>query len=379
MSRRPHRTDFSRALGAIYDAGLDGSKWPEALGTVAGRCGGIAAQMHVRRADEESVFGCVAGLPPEAHSEYIAHYAELDVRFERLRSLPKGQVYLESDLISPDEIKSSPIYNELLPRYDLGTVMVADLPARSLTAFFSILSEIALRRFDRRNVREFHRFLPHLARAIEIQARLHQMEDTLNSSHEALESLAIGIVLIDGQGRVGFANRKALRLASNSGMGIGRAGVVAPPGSPRTRLESLVSGALRTARGDGEMAGGVLRVPAATGSIVLQVVPLPRSGDAQRTGAWRGVEAMIILGSATDPDPPPTRPLRELYGLTPAEADLAARLLQGQNVEEIAAGRSVSVHTVRVQLKAVLSKAEVSRQAEFVAKTWRALAGIGVS
>ena len=54
------------------------------------------------------------------------------------------------------------------------------------------------------------------------------------------------------------------------------------------------------------------------------------------------------------------------FGLTPGEARVAAALAAGQTVESIAATRSVSVSTVRTQLRAVFDKLGVSRQPEMV-------------
>jgi DNA-binding CsgD family transcriptional regulator len=58
--------------------------------------------------------------------------------------------------------------------------------------------------------------------------------------------------------------------------------------------------------------------------------------------------------------------LRALYGLTPAEAKVAAGLAEGRTSAEIAARHSVSIGTLRNQLKAVFFKTGARRQAELV-------------
>ena len=62
----------------------------------------------------------------------------------------------------------------------------------------------------------------------------------------------------------------------------------------------------------------------------------------------------------------PGRRLVELFGLTPAEAQLAVGLLAGKRLEQIAADRGVKLPTVRNQLRAVLAKTATGRQAELV-------------
>lgn len=57
-------------------------------------------------------------------------------------------------------------------------------------------------------------------------------------------------------------------------------------------------------------------------------------------------------------------PLARLFGLSPAEARLAAELARGCNLETIARNHGHSPHTVRKQLKSVFRKTGVNRQAD---------------
>jgi DNA-binding CsgD family transcriptional regulator len=59
--------------------------------------------------------------------------------------------------------------------------------------------------------------------------------------------------------------------------------------------------------------------------------------------------------------------LRGAFGLTEAEARLAARLACGDSLQEIAADHKVAIDTPRAQLKSVLAKTQTHRQAELVA------------
>lgn len=59
--------------------------------------------------------------------------------------------------------------------------------------------------------------------------------------------------------------------------------------------------------------------------------------------------------------------LQQLFALTPTEATLARWLMTGRSINEYADERGVSIQTARTQLKAVLSKTGMRRQAELVA------------
>jgi DNA-binding CsgD family transcriptional regulator len=60
------------------------------------------------------------------------------------------------------------------------------------------------------------------------------------------------------------------------------------------------------------------------------------------------------------------RRMRELYGLSQIESNLAVALARGATVKECAEGRGVSIETVRWQLKQVFAKTRTSRQPELI-------------
>jgi DNA-binding CsgD family transcriptional regulator len=89
------------------------------------------------------------------------------------------------------------------------------------------------------------------------------------------------------------------------------------------------------------------------------VSPLPRR-LAEARGAIAGRvagQALVLLrelkpqGAAADPGP-----LREIFGLTAAEAEVACALLGGATKETVAARRNLQVSTINTQVRAILEK-----------------------
>ncbi|GGN28970.1 MULTISPECIES: helix-turn-helix transcriptional regulator [Marinomonas] len=60
----------------------------------------------------------------------------------------------------------------------------------------------------------------------------------------------------------------------------------------------------------------------------------------------------------------------QLYGLTPAESRLAVALANGLSLEEYSQQKGVSIGTVRIQLKSIFSKMNITRQQELVRVLW---------
>ena len=91
----------------------------------------------------------------------------------------------------------------------------------------------------------------------------------------------------------------------------------------------------------------------------------------------RGMVAPIGAGVAgkgavlfvTDPSEPVELSIEaicRLYGLTPAEGRLALGLTNGSKLDDLAEEWSVSMHTVRSQLRQIFRKTDTSRQSELV-------------
>jgi DNA-binding CsgD family transcriptional regulator len=93
---------------------------------------------------------------------------------------------------------------------------------------------------------------------------------------------------------------------------------------------------------------------------VLTVAPL-------RTGllADELLLAMIVVVDPVQHNPSETE-LVEFFGLSPAEARVAAALLTGRTLAEIAAASGIRITTVRTQLASILRKVGAERQADLV-------------
>jgi DNA-binding CsgD family transcriptional regulator len=58
--------------------------------------------------------------------------------------------------------------------------------------------------------------------------------------------------------------------------------------------------------------------------------------------------------------------LMAMFGLTPAEARLAAEIAAGQRLDALAEAHHVTLPTLRTQLRAIYGKTGTSRQSELV-------------
>ncbi len=173
--------------------------------------------------------------------------------------------------------------------------------------------------------------------------------------------------LVDAAGRVACTTAAFDRIAGD-GDGVRIAGAI-----PHARLYSATAG--EQVRLDAALARAVARtapLPSATrcsrpsgrSPLIVVVRPIPWA-----TRLLRGNDGAAVLTLVDPNDRPAPAPglWREAFNLTPCEAALAALLMAGHSLESAAATRDCRPATLRVHLRGIFAKTDVSRQADLVA------------
>jgi DNA-binding CsgD family transcriptional regulator len=136
-----------------------------------------------------------------------------------------------------------------------------------------------------------------------------------------------------------------------------------------TRIREFMKPQMKRARGILSVARKSCRRP-------YQVMVSPMRS--RRDSSWlceRAAWGVFV----SDPDlevEKPEKALAELFSLTPAEARLAAELMKGRNLEQIADSFRLSRNTIRTQLRAVFQKTNTSRQGELIRVLWTSPASL---
>jgi DNA-binding CsgD family transcriptional regulator len=90
------------------------------------------------------------------------------------------------------------------------------------------------------------------------------------------------------------------------------------------------------------------------------VAPVPSQVDT------RPIAFVVLIYGPLQRRDIPLELLGEVYGLTPAQAEVARSLYAGHSVEETAAALGLSPNTVRTHLKAIFTRCEVKSQRELL-------------
>jgi DNA-binding CsgD family transcriptional regulator len=199
-------------------------------------------------------------------------------------------------------------------------------------------------------------------------AEIHSRRSMASVALRALDQLCAGVIVTDHTGLVIETNRAASAIVQlGDGLLIREGRLCARRVFETARVAKLIAGATEEQT---RVGGGRMVIGRGDGlpPYVLAVMPLQVAASDDRR------LAMIII---VDPARyvPSERDLADLFGLSPAEARVAAALVTGKSLADIAAVSGVQITTVRTQLRSILRKVGVKRQFDLV----RILSSTGIS
>lgn len=362
-------------IALTYDAALAPEKWRAFMERFAKALD--ARSVGLREVDYDA--GQVrlfetTGFDPAYVAAYRQHFVHLDSLAPFYTHAPIHAVMTGDEIVPWERQRKTEFGNDYLIaqniRHLMGTILMRDGNRHLLLGVQREFGQPAFEEEDRRLI---GLVAPHVARAVQIRRQMAEVTAHKHWAWSALDGLRVGVILLDDRGRPLFLNRAAERLSSGrNGFVAGREGLALPSAADTARLRRLIADAASLAAGHGMAAGGCLRVHATADAAValqFQVIPLPQGLSerpwAQSPSAGNGSVA-VFVSTAGGPRLSAER-VAAMHGLTRAEARLAATLAKGSSLEEAAAALSISIHTVRSQLKSVFAKTGVTRQAELIA------------
>jgi DNA-binding CsgD family transcriptional regulator len=215
-------------------------------------------------------------------------------------------------------------------------------------------------------------------RALQIHMCRHQSVAVHGTLGRVIESKGVGIIYLNADGHVTAQSGLAKELLKSSGS----VEVVESVFTTRHRRENArLSEAVKAACQADFTAGTpschamTLSCWAAPVSLGILIVPVEPEAVA---GNWPRTRALILVHDQNElPRVEPQR-LRDTYGLTRSEANLAAGLACGATLQDEASRGGVSKETMRKHLRAIFSKLGVGRQSELVAKLHTSTASLGI-
>ena len=360
---------FERLLALLYDATLDDGRWPAASALIDDTCGITNNSLVVGEGPKDDVRIVFAGpyawrpRPDDVEREYLEVYHPIDERAPRARQLPDSRLAHIRTLYTPEELKTSPTYNELMLRVhqqDSLNVRVDGLDGTDIV--WGLGDPLGKDGWGSSRIAMVGALLPHIRQFVRVRQALVTAGARATTLTALLEEPGIGVIHLDRRGKILEANNRARGiLRRGDGLSDPDGALRAGAAADQVRLDGLVAGALPRAGA----AGGSMRLGRASGlrPFVVHVKPVRAP---QPDYAARHVAALVLIVDPGRPRFVDPNLLAGALGLTPGEAQIAAGLAVGQSVGEMAEATGCTNDAIRWHLKQIYQKQGVSRQVDLV-------------
>jgi len=304
-----------------------------------------------------------------------AYFAPDNPWFRFTRDLHRPGVVRTNEMLASfardhDALFRSAYFNEWMRpqrmRHTLGSTMLAE---RGVIANVTLLRPPDMPTFAVDEVSAFTRISAHMTRALRIAIQLEDIQTADPSTPLAV--LGQGVALIDADGRlVGTNARMEGFLAAGHGLVRQDGRLVATRDALSHQLHAAMAAVLR------DVPAPLVAFAGRRGSGVRLALRVQRASAS--AGGHYLPAAPRVLVTVTESGRRPVvsaELLQHLYGLTRAEAALAALVVEGRSLPEAARIRGIGHGTARGYLKIIFGKTGVHSQSALAARVLTDLAG----
>ena len=367
------REVFDRILASLHEVALDHAQWSSATALIDDTLRAHGSSMIFGDGHSEEdiqiyfAWSFFRGQRcRELERDYLKTYYPLDERVPRLRHAPDSQLFHTTDLYADEEeLRASVTYNELLARaHAQNSIHVRLDGPNGSRIVWGINDPVDDDGWSSAQLDSIRRLLPHIRQTVHVQQALAGAGALGASLTTLLDTTGLGIVQLDGRGRIVAANDRARDLLrSGDGLFDEDGFLCARRPEENADLQGLLTRALPQFGGQGAGGSTMVRRSSALPPLVLHVNPVGR----QETDfhLWPVAALVLVADPAGRPRIDPAV-AAEALGLTGMESRVAVLLAEGMNVREVAAATGRKESTIRSHVKHMFAKHGLSRQADLV-------------
>lgn len=363
---------FVAAVEAVYSAAATPARWPQALQSIADCSGDVGAILIYQR--DDGSYGTI-GSPSldAARLEYDRdEWWRQDVRFAR--SVPRGyfartDAITERDVVTAEEVETHPFYAQFLRGHGLkwfGAVSIS--PDPHVAAALSVQRSQDKPPFSDEELAVIARLGRHVENALRLGVRLINAEGSQRALTDVLARLGVGVFLLDAAGRVIFANAAAEQISGDE-LSVVQGRLTTQGAASQEALRNAIARANIDDATTLTAPPQRVLVPAQEqgGFLAVHILPVrAEPGEGVET-LLIDVSAIAVVTRAQPGEPADPALVRDLFGLTLAEARIAALIGAGLAPRNASLTLGISEETARTTLKRVFAKVGVSRQSELTA------------
>jgi DNA-binding CsgD family transcriptional regulator/PAS domain-containing protein len=382
--------DYDHLVSLIYRGAIEQQPWQETLPALRQAMDAQVASLVLRPPSTGDSGVILNSVRPTAGQTgqtsaladpddwEVTAYREQFFELDPFVNLPLDQTIALEDLLTDEELMASDYYLHYLEPINLFRILGVDTgEPDGMLARLRFSRRRDEPRFNRRDKQLLIHITGHLRQAIQIYGKLHRMTSERDIYAGAIDQLSVATIILDDKGRVLNTNAVASALLKDSDGLCLRGQLLHIDGHNLNRQLQTALASVISAQQCGETSlVRALRVPRSHGRSALGLIirPAPAiEGSEGQSGpcATVFISDPDLQGSASQ------QTLGQLFGLSPAEANLTILLARGLSLAEVSEAQHISPHTARAQLKSIFAKTGVSRQAELVRMVIKSVASLG--
>ena len=351
-------------IGRIYECAIDPGQWDDTLAAIIARLSppewDVAMLVWERLDPPGCRFVGASNLIPMAREIYRSSFAGRHPWTRRLWTLPVGRVVDTDEIMPRSEILESDLYLKFLKTWNIELAIGAMIDRLRTERLALIMPGPPGPPLDGLK-RGLRLLVPHMQRAVRISRALGEANLRATSAQSALDMSPEAIFALTPDLKVMNANAKARELIDAGWAMIAADRFAFADAKAQQRLTALSAAqppacdAFRLVNADG-------------GELAVLATRLTTQTADTLGGTIEGTAILVTIGVGARAPLIAIDRLGAWYGLTPAEARLAAGLATGTTLQDYASRRAVSMNAVRFLLKGIFRKVGVETQGQLVAR-----------
>ncbi len=300
----------------------------------------------------------IPSFPEEMERLYWEKYSKNNIYTNTQSRFGRNNKPLTLDNhINQSEFLRSQYYNEMLAKVDIRYCMGLTLPSKGATWVIGWHRGPTQEAFSSFDEELLACIIPDLRRLAAVRTRLSEILRAQRCMEDTLDLMSNAIFSLSSRGRVLTANLAARRLmAMRDGLFSTANGELVPSAtSARAAFTRMLAQCCLRLPGTGHRLS--LDRPSGKPALLVDILPSPQAG----TGGC----IMVVTDPAAEPKDVVSK-MRDFFGLTKAEARLAAALAHGKRLQEVAEDFSVSINTIKTQLRSIMMKTNTFNQSDII-------------
>jgi DNA-binding CsgD family transcriptional regulator/PAS domain-containing protein len=352
--RNPVSPDLPDLLSSLYGGIEAEPPWQEFLAALAQWLEADYATLILAAKDRANPG---TFLSPGADPARIAEYLEQFFASDPFRNLANDTVTSFAEFLAGQDSSLHAEYRAFLAEAGGEQVLAVDMRFPSLfEARVRVTRAHGRPAFTREERNRLQAIVPHLRNAVRLFEQLHFASAERDVFRSAIDALGLALVVLDRQMQVVSANTLGRRIL-DEGEGIFRSSgrVQFRSGQGASRISDLIQ------TGRGQMTVRFRLDRPDHGDLIVTA----RSLDLSAIHSGAGALALFLSPAENESRFEPET-IRQLLGVTPAEARLCAELATGKSLGDAAVELRISRNTAKVQLRSIFVKTQVNRQAQLI-------------